>query len=140
MAAIVRPGGHIVAHELLHAPRLPRSEPEVPECDAVMDICAETMRRGGASPEAPRRMLAVCAQAGLTVVSQRGFLNVDGGPAVSFRAYRDLLSGLRPRAVALGVASEAEIEELLARLRTAEQRPYAAVFGVIFVETVAQVP
>jgi SAM-dependent methyltransferase len=139
MASIVRPGGYVVTHELLHAPRLPRSQPEVPEFDAVMDICAETMRRGGASPEAPRRMPSLCEQAGLTVVSQRGFLNVNVD-AAGIRAYRDLLSGLRPRAIALGVVSEVEVESLLARLRTAEQQTYESIFGVIFVETIAQVP
>ena len=139
MASLVRPGGHVITHELLHAPRLPRSQPEVPELDAVMDICAETMRRGGASPEAPRRMRAHCEQAGLTVVSQRGFLNVDIDAGFAIRGFGDLLSSLRPRAVALGVVAESEVESLLGRLRTAEQRAYESIFGVIFVETVARV-
>lgn len=140
IAALLRPGGHIVAHELLFAP-LPRSEPEVPEIDLVIGWAREVGLRRGASPDVARRFHTVCREADLREVSQRLFGPVESRDTQQrVRIWRDNLSAIRPALLRYGVASEGEIGTALGRLAEAEGWAFEALFPVLTVELVAQVP
>jgi SAM-dependent methyltransferase len=141
MAALLRPGGYIVAHELLLDGPHPRSEPAVPEIEQVLRWSREIGRRRGASPDVARQFHALCGQAGLREVSQRVFGSVATGDAPQrIRIWRDNLLVIRPALLQRGVASEGEITMALDRLAGAEGRSFEALFPDLFVELVAQVP
>jgi hypothetical protein len=98
-------------------------------------------KRSGASVR-PQTSRGTCARyaARLTPLSQRGFLNVivaENGVAIG-RRFHDLLFGLRTSAVRMGVASEAMIQDLLARLRVATARPHPSLIGPVYLEIIAK--
>jgi SAM-dependent methyltransferase len=139
MAALLRPGGHIVAHELLLDPP-PRSEPEVPEIEQVVRWLREIGLARGASPDVARRFHALCPRAGVREVSQRVFGSVESQRSQSLGIWRDTLSALRPLLLRYGVASEGAIDAALHRFAEAEGWAFEALFLSLWVELVAQVP
>src|SRR5262249_44561269 len=74
MAATLRPGGHLIAHEVLFPVQLPKFEPELSAFQATWDWFNEAYRqRAVAGLNAARQYHAFCGQLGLREVSQRGF-------------------------------------------------------------------
>jgi SAM-dependent methyltransferase len=72
IAALLRPDGHVVAHELLVDPP-PRSAPEVPEIGQFLSWLREVGQRVGAARDVARQFHPVCRRAGLREVGQRLF-------------------------------------------------------------------
>jgi ubiquinone/menaquinone biosynthesis C-methylase UbiE len=141
MAALLRPGGHIVAHELLLDGPLPPSEPAVPEIEQVLRWAREIGLKRGASADVARQFHAVCAQAGLREMSQRLFGSVATEDAPqTIRIWRDSLLAIRPALLQHAVASEEEITTVLHRLAEAEEWAFEALLAGLYVELVAQAP
>lgn len=140
ISALLRPGGHIVAHELLFAAP-PRSEPEVPEIEKVLRWSREAGLKRGSSPDVARHFHTICREAGLREVSQRVF-----GPAgfedarQRIRIWRENLTVIRPVVLQNGIAPEEEIDTALNRLTEAEGWEFETLFAGLSVELVAQVP
>jgi SAM-dependent methyltransferase len=140
VAALLRPGGHIVAHEVLLAPP-PQSEPEVPEIDQILRWCRDVGLRRGASADVARHFHSVSERAGLLEVSQRVFGAVQAHDTrEGIGAWRGTLSAIRPLLLQHGIASEGEIDTALSHLAKAEGWEFEVLFGSLYVELVAQVP
>jgi SAM-dependent methyltransferase len=141
MAAHLRAGGHVVAHELLLDAPLPRSEPHVAELEPTLRWLWEVGGKRGSSPDVARSFHSVCQGAGLREVSQRLFCWVDSHDARrSIQIYRGTLEAIRPALLHHAVASEGEIDAALGRLADAEGWEFEALFPGLFVELLAQVP
>jgi SAM-dependent methyltransferase len=141
MAALVRPGGHIIAHEWLYGPHLPQSDPEVPELDTVNRWLREMLLRAGASPDVPRLYHEFCRELGLREVGMRGFFVAETGDATrAVQMTRDTLIAIRTRVAQLGIATDEEVAGVLSRLDQASGWNFKALFTTLLVELVAQVP
>jgi SAM-dependent methyltransferase len=140
IAALLRPGGYIVAHELLEDPP-PLSEPEVPEIEQFLRWLRAVGQRVGASPDVARHFRAVCRRAGLWEVGQRLFGQVQTRDAWQMiQSWRESVRASGPAILRHGVASEEEIEGMRGRLAAAEGWEFEVLFPIVFVELVAQVP
>lgn len=121
IAAFVRPGGHIVVQSPLFFSKLPRSEPEVPALDVVLNWVGQVMQRMGGSPGVARHYHALCQAAGLKEMSQRGFFAAGAADAgMLIRYTHDMGAALRTAVVKLGIASDEEVEAVLQQLKEAE--------------------
>jgi ubiquinone/menaquinone biosynthesis C-methylase UbiE len=141
MAALLRPGGHIVAHELLLDAPLPRSEPHLAELELSLRWMREVGLRRGGSPDVARHFHTVCRQAGLRDVSQRLYGSVESENARQIlKGRRETLLAVRPALLQIGVAPEREIDAALDHLAEAEGWEFEVFFPGLQVELVAQVP
>jgi SAM-dependent methyltransferase len=141
IAALLRPGGHIVAIEPLLGVALPRSDPEVPEIDQIRQWLRDVLLRRGGSPDVGYHFHSICRQAGLREVSQRSAGVVrshNAREAIQF--YRESLMGVRPVLVQHKVASVGEIDTAVGHLAEAEGWKFEVLFIGLSVELVAQVP
>ncbi|GEM_PF-1670083 len=140
MAALVHPGGYLIAHEYLYN-GAHQSVPAVPAINATQDMWARTMRARGASPDVGTQFTAVCAAAGLREVDQHGwFSNRAASPAVSLAGVRATTISYRAAIMETGTATAAEIDALNQELEEAEKQQYDLLVIGDFMELVAQVP
>jgi SAM-dependent methyltransferase len=140
IAALLRPGGHVVAHELLEDPP-PRSEPEVPEIGQFCSWLREVGQRVGTAPDVARQFHTVCRQAYLREVGQRLFGQVQTRDAWQMlQSWQESVRASGPSILRHGVASEEEISVMRSRLAEAAGWEFEVLFPIMFVELVAQVP
>jgi ubiquinone/menaquinone biosynthesis C-methylase UbiE len=140
IAALLRPGGHVVAHELLEDPP-PRSEPAVPEIGQFWSWLREVGQRVGAAPDVARQFHTVCRRAGLREVGQRLFGLVQTRDAwQGIQIWQESVRASGPAIARHGVAPEGEIEVVRRRLAEAAGWEFAVLFPMVCVELVAQVP
>jgi ubiquinone/menaquinone biosynthesis C-methylase UbiE len=139
MAAVVRPGGHVVAHEYIHGPCLPASEPPLPALDAYWGFVDGVLRRVG-SPDVARQFRRLCAAAGLREVSQRGFL-VGGwrNAREGVQVIHDSLVGIRGALLGHGAATAEDVDRVQAELAAALSWDFDIALVAACVELVAQV-
>jgi putative acetyltransferase len=92
--------------------------PPHPAFDRICESFTAAFRRNGADPEIGRKVSEMFRQAGLADVGTeaRAPLYPPGHTRRTIRA--DLVRSMRPRVLELGVASEAELDELDAAVRT----------------------
>jgi ubiquinone/menaquinone biosynthesis C-methylase UbiE len=119
IAGLLRPGGWVVAHEALRSPP-PRSHPQLDALGAYWDLLYEMVERAGGVPPGAVASLARSARtAGLEVVAADGiFGTID--PELGFELHASTLLAARERAVAAGVASGKQIDDLVSELRAAK--------------------
>jgi SAM-dependent methyltransferase len=110
IAAVLRPKGHLIAFDFFAAPRV---EPAIPAVERAWELIIGAMRARGATPDASRRYREICASAGFDVLSERGTFVPMPLPAVLSETTL-LLTGARRGVEAAGLATSAEIDELLA--------------------------
>jgi ubiquinone/menaquinone biosynthesis C-methylase UbiE len=143
MAAVVRPGGHVVVQELPDAP-LPVPHPFAAAAEAVVNRWFfPLLGRLGAAPDVARRFSEVCRDAGLEEVGQRVFAPAAPAGEMPEAAgiYRDVLLGLRPALLQHGVAPAHEIDAVLQDLEDTQTTAYTGTaFGHLNVELIARVP
>src|SRR5262249_21236871 len=72
VAALLRPGGHILVHDYVEDARFPRYDPPVLASEGAFDLLMATRRRRGAAADVGRRLPRLCEEAGLRVVDARG--------------------------------------------------------------------
>jgi SAM-dependent methyltransferase len=122
MAAALRPGGTVIAHEpsdlLIHAPG---SEPDVPAMTRVWDLVISAARARGANPDFGRRGKAYLEVAGLDVVNHRAYA-VHYPPSIGYEIPRVALHSLHPTIAQHGLALDAEIARLDRELEDAKSR------------------
>jgi SAM-dependent methyltransferase len=141
VAMLLRPGGHIVAHEALYDAPLPRSEPPLAELELTCRWQQEAGLRRGSSHDVAHHFHTVCRQAGLREVSQRLFGLAESHDArQTIQLYRQTLVAIRSALLQYRVASEGEIDTALSRLAEAEGWDFEVLFALVIVELVAQVP
>jgi SAM-dependent methyltransferase len=121
MAALLRPGGVVIAHEASDLPEhAPASEPAVPAMTRVWELVIAAARARGADPRFARQGKAHLESAGLRVESHRAYV-VHYPPAVGYEIPRVALGSLRPTLREHALASEDEIDTLDAQLHAAQQ-------------------
>ena len=113
---LLRPGGTVVAFDLLRPPAV---APEWPEFDRAWAVILEGMRLKGAHPETSTIYPRLAAAAGLEVVSQRGvFFPIP--PAAAVGETTALLRAARSSLANLGVADADDIEQMVAGLEAGQ--------------------
>jgi SAM-dependent methyltransferase len=132
---LLRPGGALVAFDMLRGPLL---DPSCPSVDRAWQLLWDGMRSVGAHPETSRRYASIAAEAGLEIVSQRGvFLPVP--PVAAIGETTRLLRAASAAIIAREVATGAEIETLLHQMQV-EQSVVQFATTPIAVELVARKP
>jgi SAM-dependent methyltransferase len=123
IAGLLRPGGWVVAHEALRTPP-PRSHPHLDTLGTYWDLVYELVERAGGVPHGAVDGLARSARAaGLDVVAADGiFGTID--PELGFDLHAATLLAARERAVAAGIASGQQIDDLAGDLRAAKGGGY----------------
>src|SRR5690348_5539235 len=123
IARLLRPGGWIVAQEALRNPP-PRSHPHLDALGAYWDLAYQVLERAGGVPPGSVDGLAGSARAaGLEVVEVGGsFPVVD--PELGFDLHAATLLAARERAVASGIATGQQIDDLASDIRAAKGGGY----------------
>jgi len=123
IARLLRPGGWVVAQEALRRPP-PRSHPHLDALGAYWDLIYEVLERAGGVPPGTVDSLAGSARtAGLEVVAVDGcFGFID--PELGFDLHAATLMAARERAVASGIATGQQIDDLVSDLRAAKGGGY----------------
>jgi SAM-dependent methyltransferase len=123
IARLLRPGGWVVAQEALRSPP-PRSHPHLDALGVYWDLTYQVLERAGGVPHDAVDGLAGSARAaGLEVVEVGGsFPIVD--PELGFDLHAATLLAARERAVASGIASGQQIDDLVSDMRAAKGGGY----------------
>jgi SAM-dependent methyltransferase len=123
IARLLRPGGWVVAQEGLRSPP-PRSHPQLDALGAFWDLAYQVLERAGGVPHGTVDGLAGSARAaGLEVVEAGGsFTTVD--PELGFELHAATLLAARERAVASGIATGQQIDDLVRDIRAAKGGGY----------------
>jgi ubiquinone/menaquinone biosynthesis C-methylase UbiE len=131
IAGLLRPGGWIVAHEALASPP-PRSHPQLDALAAYWDLLHEVMERAGVPRGIAEGLPRSARAAGLEVVGADGFFAILD-PGLGLEIHASTLAAARDRAIKAGLAAEA-IDEVVARLRSADARDYQWVTSPYFLD------
>ena len=139
IAGLLRPGGWLVAQEALRSPP-PRSHPHLDVLGAYWDLLYELLERAGGMPRGAIDGLAGSARAaGLEVVAVDGsFATMD--PELGFDLHAATVLAARERAVASGIASGQQIDDLVSDLRAAKGSGYEWVSGPFFLDLTLHKP
>jgi SAM-dependent methyltransferase len=139
IARLLRPGGWIVAQEALRSPP-PRSHPHLDALGAYWDLVHELMERAGGVPHGAVDGLAGSARAaGLEVVAVDGSFGIMD-PEPGFGLHAATLQAARERAVASGVATGQQIDDLVSDLRAAKDGGYEWVSMPFFLDLTLRRP
>ena len=139
IAGLLRPGGWLVAQEALRSPP-PRSHPHLDVLGAYWDLLYELLERAGGVPRGAIDGLAGSARAaGLEVVAVDGsFATMD--PELGFDLHAATVLAARERAVASGIATGQQIDDLVSDLRAAKRGGYEWVSGPFFLDLTLRKP
>jgi SAM-dependent methyltransferase len=131
MVRLARPGGWVAAMEPDIGPTL--CYPPLAAFDRISEINAAALGRHGADPLIGRRVPELFRQAGLEEVGVESRTQMYP-PGVSRRTNRlDLVRAMRPDIVRMGLATEAELEELDGQARAHLEDPRTVVMsGLLF--------
>lgn len=140
IAALLRPGGRILVCDPLDDPRYPWFDPVVPEAEQAWSLFYRAMEAWGQAPDVARRMPAVCAEAGLEIADQRGYLPMHLSPPVILTITANILTMVRGGIVEVGLASPAEIDRLCAAIYQARERTFRRYVPYVFMQTIIQTP
>jgi len=119
MAALLRPGGALIAHEPSDLPmHAPAAEPHLPAMTRVWELVIAAARSRGAQTDFGRRGRAYLEAAGFSVEQSRAYV-VHYPPEIGYEIPRVALTSLRPVIEEHRLASNDEVAELDAQLRDA---------------------
>ena len=122
-AAMLRPGGTLIAHEPSDRETgAPSSEPYVPAMTRVWELVVGAARARGARTDFGRRGRTYLEGAGFSVQSQRAY-QVHYPPATGYEIPRIALHSLRTTVLACALASGNELDGLDAELEAAKTAP-----------------
>jgi SAM-dependent methyltransferase len=139
IARLLRPGGWIVAQEALRSPP-PRSYPHIDALGAYWDLVHELVERAGGVPHGAVDGLAGSARAaGLDVVAVDGSFGILD-PELGFGLHAATLLAARERAVASGIASGQQIDDLVSDLHAAKDGGYEWVSMPFFLDLTLRKP
>jgi hypothetical protein len=139
IASLIRPGGRIVAHEIPPASGYPALTPPVPAVQRVDELVHAGVKARGGSYDAAHHFPTLSHDAGLRLISQRGFLPA-AEPIVLLATFQAVLQSLQSILITTHVTTDREIEDLLATLENAKARDYVSAFANLYIEMIAQVP
>src|SRR5262245_43745129 len=102
IARLVRPGGRILAHEIPPATGYPALTPAVPALQRVDELVHAGVRARGGRHDAAHHFATLCRDAGLRLLSQRGFLPT-AEPLVLLETFQAVLRSLRAVILSQGI-------------------------------------
>jgi SAM-dependent methyltransferase len=123
MSELVRPGGRVLAHEMVFGDGAEHalSNPPLPARARWQRLIWSAMERRGASPFLATRLGAVCVAAGLEDLGQRGFFHLSGPRNAPESLQREIktLQGVEQAIVDSGVATADAVHALIAEYEAA---------------------
>jgi SAM-dependent methyltransferase len=122
IAALLRPGGWLVAHEALRSPP-PRSSPPLDALTTYWELLYDVVEELGAPQGSVDELARRARDSGFEVAETSGFFQVLE-PELGFDVHASTIAAARSRAVESGVASEAELDALERTLRAAKEGGY----------------
>jgi ubiquinone/menaquinone biosynthesis C-methylase UbiE len=146
MAATVRPGGYIVAQEVLLTAPIPVGTPGRFDRAANLlmnEWLPSLLGTMGACWDVAERYSMLCREVGLEEIDQRVFAPsfLPARARTGIAAYHDILVGVRPLLRRFDIASEDKINHVLRELDVALREEHdATIFTHIRVELVARAP
>jgi SAM-dependent methyltransferase len=138
IAALLRPGGWVIAQEPLRIPP-PRSFPHLDALATNWQLLHKLIEGFGAPADAVEDLPRSAAAAGLEVVRTGGFFNVDR-PDLGFGLHAGTLAAARDPATAAGLAAGGQIDALVSELRAAASGSYQWVTSPFFLELTLRKP
>jgi SAM-dependent methyltransferase len=138
IAALLRPGGWIVAQEPLRHPP-PRSFPHLPALDMYWELFHRLVEGFGAPAQGVEQLPVSAAAAGLQVVRMDGSFIIDDA-GQGFAIHAGSLAAARERATTAGLAAGEEIDGLVSGLRAAGNGGYQWVTGPFFLKLTLRKP
>jgi SAM-dependent methyltransferase len=139
IARLLRPGGWVVAQEALRSPP-PRSHPHLDALGAYWDLVYQVLERaGGVPPGAVDGLAGSARAAGLDVVAVDGRFGIID-PELGFDLHAATLLAARERAVASGIATGQQIDDLAGDLRAAKDGGYEWVSMPFFLDLTLRKP
>ena len=114
MARLARPGGWVAAQE---ADALGVCYPPHPDLDRLTELLVTAVHDDGADPQLGRRLPHLFRDAGLAEVGVEARSDVYPAGHAQRTLLPDLVRAIRPKVVARGFASEAELDALDAAVR-----------------------
>jgi SAM-dependent methyltransferase len=138
IAALLRPGGWLVAQEALRTPP-PRSHPDLAALGDYWELVHRLRDRVGVPEGAVEDLPRSAREAGFEVCETSGsFMTVT--PALGFELHASTMAAARERAIGAGVATEQHIDELALSLRAAKSGTYEWVSSPFFLELILRKP
>jgi len=138
IAALLRPGGWIIAHEPLRSPP-PRSSPPLDALTTYWELLNDMVERLGAPQGSVDGLARVARDVGLDVVETSGFFQIVA-PEQGFDLHASTIAAAKSRAIESGVGSGAEIDALERALRAASDGGYDWVTTPFFLALTLRTP
>jgi SAM-dependent methyltransferase len=138
IAALLRPGGWIIAHEPLRSPP-PRSSPPLDALTTYWELLNDMVERLGAPQGSVDGLARVARDVGLDVVETSGFFQIVA-PEQGFDLHASTIAAAKSRAIESGVGSGAEIDALERALRAATDGGYDWVTTPFFLALTLRTP
>jgi SAM-dependent methyltransferase len=138
IAALLRPGGWIVAHEPLRSPP-PRSSPPLDALTTYWELLNDMVERLGAPQGSVDALARRARDSGLEVVETSGFFQIIP-PEQGFDLHASTIAAAKSRAIESGVGSGAEIDALERALRAAGDGGYEWVTTPFFLALTLRTP
>ena len=117
IAELLRPGGVLIAQEPLRSPAW-LSHPHISHLSAHWELLYESIERAGTPHQAVEDLPRFARAAGFEVTAMSGFMSVFA-PEVGLQIAMANLAAVRKRALALGVATEQQFDEIMGGLSAA---------------------
>jgi SAM-dependent methyltransferase len=118
MGKLVRPRGWIVAQEPLRYPP-PISHPRVPAQEKYWELMYRAMETNGVPSFSVEELPRSAQEAGLEVVDADGYFRAKLDVASSLDLHMTTLAASKARIVAAGVATDVDVDDLLAEIKAA---------------------
>jgi SAM-dependent methyltransferase len=136
---LVRPGGWIVAQEPLRYPP-PISHPRVPAQERYWELMYRAMESNGIPSFSVEELPRSAQAAGLEVVDTDGYYRVSLDAVRTLDLHMTTLTASRLQIVAAGVATDAEVDALLAEIRAAMAEDHTWSTSPFFLDLVMRIP
>ena len=138
IATLVRPGGRIVAHEIPPGAGYPALTPPVRALQQVDELVHAGVKARGGRYDAAHHFAALCRDAGVRLISQRGFVPAVE-PLALLETFQAVLRSLRPVVITQGITTAREVDDLLGELEDAKAAEYVSSFANLYIEMIAEV-
>jgi SAM-dependent methyltransferase len=138
IAALLRPGGWVVAQEPLRSPP-PRSSPQCESLTEYWELIHDVIDSAGVPHDNIDGLSACARAAGFDVINQRGFFTT-ATPELGFDLHASTLAVAKDRAIQSGTTTEGRVDELVRELRAAAHAGHGWVSTPFYVDLTLQRP